>query len=144
MQNLKTLPEYYGALDRGELAVHRGLTLTRDDVMNYYKSRYVPNNITFVVVGNVDAAKIRAELGEIFKTSPRRALEPVFVASEPLQLGRREAHDRQDASDRNRAAADRSRDRAGRPTGRSAGRGAGTRRSRRGRARGTAARRTRG
>ena len=33
MQNLKTLPEYYGALDRGELAVHRGLTLTRDDVI---------------------------------------------------------------------------------------------------------------
>ena len=67
--------------------------LTRDDVMDYYKSRYVPNNITFVVVGNVDAAKIRKELGEIFKTSPRRALEPVFVAPEPLQLGRREAHE---------------------------------------------------
>jgi oxygen-independent coproporphyrinogen-3 oxidase len=33
MQNLKTLPEYYGALDRGELTVHRGLTLTRDDVI---------------------------------------------------------------------------------------------------------------
>ena len=32
-QNLKTLPDYYGALDRGELAVHRGLTLTRDDVI---------------------------------------------------------------------------------------------------------------
>ena len=32
-QNLKTLPEYYGALDRGVLAVHRGLRLTRDDVI---------------------------------------------------------------------------------------------------------------
>lgn len=32
-QNLKTLPEYYGALDRGELAVHRGLTMTRDDII---------------------------------------------------------------------------------------------------------------
>ena len=32
-QNLKTLPEYYGALDRGTLAVHRGLRLTRDDVI---------------------------------------------------------------------------------------------------------------
>jgi oxygen-independent coproporphyrinogen-3 oxidase len=32
-QNLKTLPEYYGALDRGELAVHRGLTLGPDDVI---------------------------------------------------------------------------------------------------------------
>ena len=33
VQNLKTLPEYYGALDRGELPVHRGLTLTRDDII---------------------------------------------------------------------------------------------------------------
>jgi len=32
-QNKKTLPEYYAALDRGELAVHRGLTLTRDDII---------------------------------------------------------------------------------------------------------------
>jgi len=32
-QNRKTLPDYYGAIDRGELAVHRGLTLTREDVI---------------------------------------------------------------------------------------------------------------
>ncbi len=67
--------------------------LTRDDVLRYYKSRYVPNNLTFVVVGDVDAAKIREELGELFKTSPRQALEPLYVASEPPQLGRREIHE---------------------------------------------------
>jgi oxygen-independent coproporphyrinogen-3 oxidase len=33
IQNLKTLPEYYGALDRGELPVHRGYTMTTDDVI---------------------------------------------------------------------------------------------------------------
>jgi hypothetical protein len=33
IQNQKTLPEYYGALDRGELPVHRGYTMTRDDVI---------------------------------------------------------------------------------------------------------------
>jgi len=33
MQNLKTLPEYYGALDRGDLPVHRGYALTRDDII---------------------------------------------------------------------------------------------------------------
>ena len=32
-QNLKTLPEYYGALDRGQLPVHRGYALTRDDII---------------------------------------------------------------------------------------------------------------
>jgi oxygen-independent coproporphyrinogen-3 oxidase len=33
VQNLKTLPEYYGALDQGLLPVHRGLTVTRDDII---------------------------------------------------------------------------------------------------------------
>jgi oxygen-independent coproporphyrinogen-3 oxidase len=33
IQNLKTLPEYYGAIDRGELPVHRGYTMTRDDII---------------------------------------------------------------------------------------------------------------
>src|SRR6186713_295472 len=28
--------------------------LTSDDVMEYYRARYVPNNITFVIVGDVD------------------------------------------------------------------------------------------
>jgi oxygen-independent coproporphyrinogen-3 oxidase len=32
-QNQKKIPDYYGALDQGELAVHRGLALNRDDVI---------------------------------------------------------------------------------------------------------------
>lgn len=67
--------------------------LTRDDVLDYYKTRYVPNNITFVVVGDVNAQKIHEKLGELFKSVPRRALEPLFIASEPPQLGRREVHE---------------------------------------------------
>jgi zinc protease len=66
--------------------------LTRDDVLDYYKARYVPNNITFVVVGDVGADAIHQELGELFSGSPRVALEPVPVATEPPQLGRREMH----------------------------------------------------
>ena len=67
--------------------------LTRDDVLRYYKARYVPNNLTFVVVGDVDADKIHDDLGKLFETQPRRALEPVFVATEPVQIGRRDAHE---------------------------------------------------
>lgn len=67
--------------------------LTRDDVMEYYKARYVPNNLTFVVVGDVDAQKIRAQIEELFRDQPRRALEPSYIPSEPEQIGRREAHE---------------------------------------------------
>jgi zinc protease len=67
--------------------------LKRDDVMAYYKTRYAPNNLTFVVAGDVDAQKVREQLEELFKNYPRQPLEPIYVASEPEQIGRRDAHE---------------------------------------------------
>jgi zinc protease len=67
-------------------------TLTRDTVMAYYKARYVPNNMFFTVVGDVDAAAVRAQLAELFARHPRQALPPVYLPAEPAQLGRREMH----------------------------------------------------
>jgi len=67
--------------------------LTRDDVMAYYKKRYVPNNMAFVVVGDVDAQAIKKQVTELFEKHPRVALEPVYIPSEPKQLGKREQHE---------------------------------------------------
>lgn len=66
--------------------------VTRDEVMAYYKARYVPNNIFFVVAGDVDAEQVRAQLAEFFAPYPRVSLPPVYIPQEPQQLGRREAH----------------------------------------------------
>jgi len=66
--------------------------LTREDVMAYYKSRYVPNNLFFVVTGDVDAEKVYQQLGAYFEKYPRQALAPVYIPQEPPQLGRREEH----------------------------------------------------
>lgn len=66
--------------------------LTRQDVLDYYRQRYVPNNITFVVVGPVQTGEVLQRLESLFAGAPRRALEPVFIASEPAQMGRRDAH----------------------------------------------------
>src|SRR5689334_4697024 len=49
----------------GELEIFN--QLTQEDVMRYYRQRYVPNNITFIVVGDVDAGKIRQQLAELFQ-----------------------------------------------------------------------------
>jgi zinc protease len=65
--------------------------LTRDDVSDYYRSRYVPNNIFFVVVGDVNTAQIREHLGGVF-TAGRTALPDLFIPAEPVQTGRRESH----------------------------------------------------
>src|SRR5881394_764985 len=37
--------------------------LTRDDVMAYYRARYVPNNLTFIVVGDVESEAVYQQLG---------------------------------------------------------------------------------
>src|SRR6202011_3985253 len=66
--------------------------LTQEQVMQYYKTRYVPNNLTFIVVGDVDGERIRQQLADFFKDYPEKSLKPVFVPEEPPQLGRREAH----------------------------------------------------
>ncbi|MEP6821922.1 MAG: pitrilysin family protein [Chthoniobacterales bacterium] len=66
--------------------------LTQEQVMSYYKTRYVPNNLTFVVVGAVDANEIRKQLTELFKDEPARSLQPLYLPPEPPQLGLREAH----------------------------------------------------
>src|SRR5213595_2861317 len=74
----------------GELEIYN--QLTQEQVMQYYKTRYVPNNLTFIVVGDVDAEKVRQQLTELFKPYPEKSLKPVFIPSEPPQLGRREVH----------------------------------------------------
>ena len=66
--------------------------LSRDDVMAYYKARYVPNNMFFVVVGDVDETAVRSQLAGVFTKYPRKALPSVFIPPEPEQLGRRDAH----------------------------------------------------
>src|SRR6266403_1644547 len=66
--------------------------LTQEQVMRYYKTRYVPNNLTFIVVGDVDAEKIHQQLSEFFKAYPVKSLRPIFIPEEPPQLGRREVH----------------------------------------------------
>lgn len=75
----------------GEMGIYN--QLTQEQVMQYYKSRYVPNNLTFIVVGDVDAEKIHQQLADYFKDYPEKSLKPVFVPEEPPQLGRREIHD---------------------------------------------------
>jgi len=64
--------------------------LKRDDVMEYYKARYVPNNLFFVVAGDVDAEKVHAQLETYFSNYPRRSLSPVYIPPEQPQMGPRE------------------------------------------------------
>ncbi|HEY0368629.1 MAG TPA: pitrilysin family protein, partial [Chthoniobacterales bacterium] len=66
--------------------------VTHADMVAYYKRRYVPNNITFVVVGDVETKAVREQLAKFFEHHPARPLQPVYLPVEPKQLGTREVH----------------------------------------------------
>jgi zinc protease len=63
--------------------------LKRDDVMEYYKLRYAPNNIFFVIAGDVDGEQVRAQIAQYFANYPRKSVPPIYIPQEPKQLGKR-------------------------------------------------------
>jgi zinc protease len=71
-------------------------TVTRDDLLSYYRSRYVPNNLVVVVVGDVEPAAIHALIERHFGAAPRQRLAPVLVPAEPAQLAPRTDHRSED------------------------------------------------
>ncbi len=66
--------------------------LTREDLITYYRSRYVPANLVVVVAGDVDPAAVLADVEKHFGPTPRTRLAPVFIPAEPAQLAPRACH----------------------------------------------------
>jgi zinc protease len=66
--------------------------VSRDDLLAYYRRRYVPNNLVVVIVGDVDPAAIHAAVETHFGAGPRVRLAPVLVPAEPPQLAPRSDH----------------------------------------------------
>ncbi|MEZ5405143.1 MAG: insulinase family protein [Verrucomicrobiia bacterium] len=66
--------------------------LTRQDVLDYYHARYAPNNLTFIIVGDVSFSEIKKHLEPLVKQEKRRVCKEIFIPKEPEQLGRREQH----------------------------------------------------
>ncbi|HTO03853.1 MAG TPA: insulinase family protein [Opitutus sp.] len=66
--------------------------VTREDLVGYYQSRYVPNNLVVVIVGDIDTAAVRAAVELHFGAVTRSKLAPILVPEEPLQLGARADH----------------------------------------------------
>ncbi len=54
-------------------------TITRDELEDYYKQRYAPNNMIFVAVGDFNAEEMLAQVEETFKDFERKQIEPVTL-----------------------------------------------------------------
>jgi zinc protease len=64
-------------------------TITRDDLVNHYRTYYAPNNATIVVVGDFDAKKLLPRIEHYFGAIPRGPAVPKMGAVEPKHLGER-------------------------------------------------------
>src|SRR5688500_3480448 len=69
---------FYGDLSHLEAA-------TLDDVRNFFKTYYAPNNAALVVVGDVSAATVRQLAEKHFGNIPRQQVPPPPDVSEPPQ-----------------------------------------------------------
>lgn len=68
--------------------------LSRTDnqaIIDFYRSRYVPNNQVFVVVGDVETDEVVARIAECYRGSRRSAETYLPLAEEPPQTSPREA-----------------------------------------------------
>ena len=64
--------------------------LKRDDVVAYYKRRYVPDNVLVVVGGDVEKDSAVDKIRTAFAEFERRPMPTIALPSEPPQLGPRE------------------------------------------------------
>ena len=74
----------------GHRTVFEGVT--RDDLVAYYRARYVPNNLVVVVAGHFEPAALMTEVEKHFGSAPRARLAPVYLPEEAVPLAPREAH----------------------------------------------------
>ncbi|HEY0791823.1 MAG TPA: pitrilysin family protein [Chthoniobacterales bacterium] len=63
--------------------------IDHDAVMDYYRRRYVPNNLYVVVVANLPAEQVHAEVNRAFGFAPVAPIGSEVLPEEPRQIGRR-------------------------------------------------------
>lgn len=64
--------------------------LTRDDLLRYYRQKYVANNTIVVIVGDFNSEEALEAVGESFRSFQRKSLPPEPVWSEMPQRGSRD------------------------------------------------------
>jgi zinc protease len=64
--------------------------LKPDDIRNYYHEKYAPNNVFYVVAGDVKRDEVVAQIKTAYAQTKSRALPPNYLPPEPKQTAPRE------------------------------------------------------
>jgi zinc protease len=60
------------------------------DILAYYREKYAPNNVFYVVTGDVSEAEVVAQIRQAYANGRARPLPPVVIPEEPRQTAPRE------------------------------------------------------
>jgi zinc protease len=60
------------------------------DIRNYYTEKYAPNNVFYVVAGDVQPEAVLSQIKAAYANSKSRAMPPVVLPTEPRQTAARE------------------------------------------------------
>lgn len=64
---------------------------SNEDIINFYKERYVPNNQVFVVAGDIDTATVLEQVRAQYEGTPRGKMSEIYLPEEPAQVSPRMA-----------------------------------------------------
>ncbi len=64
--------------------------LKQEDIHAYYHEKYAPNNVFYVVAGDVKAGEVIAQIRAAYANTKAKALPPVVLPQEPRQTAARE------------------------------------------------------
>jgi zinc protease len=70
---------------------------TREDLVQYYRTYYAPNNSTLVVAGDVKKDALPPKIQSLFGSIPRQPDPPKVITQEPRQIGERRVSVRKEA-----------------------------------------------
>jgi zinc protease len=69
------------------------LQLKREDLVEYYQSRYVPNNMILVMVGDFDVEQTEQKIRSLWEGKSRGFLADLVIPDEPAVTSKRAVHD---------------------------------------------------
>lgn len=64
--------------------------LQAEDIVTYYRERYAPNNVFYVVVGDVKADEVVEQIRNAYAKAKAKAIPPMVLPEEPEQTAPRE------------------------------------------------------
>jgi len=66
------------------------IELKPDDILGYYQEKYAPNNVFFVVVGDVKPDEVVSQIRDAYARNKSKPLPPFVLPEEPQQTATRE------------------------------------------------------